>query len=603
MASSPPPTTIQPYGKASKCAPMSACLSCSKSKCKCVNRPDGRGCVRCRRLNKPCVPGEYARKAAAQKNNPVGRIAQLESKLDELISALGTTGRVASLDVSSSSPAVHDLAGQNACCVPSPHQGSAVTAGGATISSITPLGVPNATTTPASPSPRADLLPVFDFPPDVEDCLHSFCHRMLKYFPFMSPPTDLAWVRRERPFLLLCICAATSKSTPTRLALGTRIKQTVADKLLLGSHGTVSIDILLGLLTFLAWGHDTLLKSGINSFSRFTQLAMMVVFELRLNRPPTQETNMLSINKDDTSDGGGVDSREPSTALRGSPEHTLEERRAMMGCFYMSAVISSYFGQIDALQWTPYMEESLIVLDNSKECATDESFVHQIRLQRLSSEMENIRHQTAPPHSFYLKALRSNLDNAKGSIPQHLQSDAVLLDHVHFAELSILELALSRDTPSIQRVDCLYTCLQVVRAAMDNFLALPPAENPAKPFPCFVHQARSIKVAVDLSTLEDPAWDKSLARQTVDVLQFLDKVITDIRGISGVGGGGGDGDLWSATGYLTGVLRVFTAVRAWAASKLLEEGPSPFDQLDPLDMWATSLFSAATFECPENLFS
>ncbi|KAK8062662.1 hypothetical protein PG997_014759 [Apiospora hydei] len=597
MPSSPPPTATQPYGKASQCP--AACSSCAKSKCKCVNRPDGRGCVRCRRLNKPCVPGEYARKAAAQKNNPVGCIAQLESKLDELITALGT-GRVASLDVSAPVPAVSGLTGQITSSVP----------GGATVGFITPLAVPGTTITttttpPSPPPPRADLLSAFDFPPDVEDCLHSFCHHMLKYFPFMCPPTDLAWVKRERPFLLLCICAASSRSAPTRLDLGNRIKQIVADKLILGSHGTVSIDILLGLLTFLAWGHDTLLKCGINSFSRFTQLAMMVVFELRLNRPPTQETNMLSINKHSTgSRGSSTHSSEPSTALRGQPEHTLEERRAMLGCFYISAVISSYFGQIDALQWTPYMEESLVVLDHSKECATDESFVHQIRLQLLSREVESIRYLTVPPHSFYLKAFRSSLDSAKNSIPPNLQSDVILLGHVHFAELSILELALSQDIPSTQRVDCLYTCLQVVRAAMDNFLAVPPAENPTKPFPCFVHQARYIKVAVDLSTLEDPAWDKSLARQTVDVLQFLDQVITDIQSISAVGGScSGDGDLWSATGYLTGVLRVFTAVRAWCASKLAEDGPSLFDQLDPLDMWATSMFSAAAFECPEELFS
>ncbi|KAK7959813.1 uncharacterized protein PG986_004667 [Apiospora aurea] len=590
MPSSPPPTAIQPYGKASQCP--AACSSCAKSKCKCVNRPDGRGCVRCRRLNKPCVPGEYARKAAAQKNNPVGRIAQLESKLDELITALGT-GRVASLDVSTPALAVGGSTGQTASSV----------SGGATVGFITPLAVPSTTTT-TPPSrllpPSADLLSAVDFPPDAEDCLHSFSRRMLKYFPFMCPPTDLAWVRRERPFLLLCICAAASRSAPIRLDLGNRIKQIVADKLILGSHGTVSIDILLGLLTFLAWGHDTLLKGGINSFSRFTQLAMMVVFELRLNRPPTQETNMLSINKDNTSSSSGssTHSSEPSTSLRGQAEHTLEERRAMLG-------ISSYFGQIDALQWTPYMQESLVVLDHSKECATDESFLHQIRLQLLAREIESIRHRTAPLHSFYLKAFRSSLDSAKSSIPPNLQSDAILLGHVYFAELSILELALSQETPSTQRVDCLYTCLRVVRAAIDNFLALPPAENPAKPFPCFVHQARYIKAAVNLSTLEDPAWDKGLARQTVDVLQFLDQVITDIQSISAVGGGGGDrdGDLWSATGYLTGVLRVFTAVRAWCASKLAEDGPSLFDQLDPLDMWATNMFSAAAFECPEELFS
>jgi hypothetical protein len=172
---------------------------------------------------------------------------------------------------------------------------------------------------------------VSDFPPDVEECLQTFSHHMLRYFPFLHPATDPAWMRRERPFLLLCICASSSKSTQTRSILGDRIKQTVADRLVLNSHGVVNIDLLLGLLVFLAWGYDALLKGAPNSASRFAQLAMLVVFELRLNRQPTDETNMLSITP---------------LAIRGSEHsHALEERRAVLGCFYISAVfVFSPFG-------------------------------------------------------------------------------------------------------------------------------------------------------------------------------------------------------------------------------------------------------------------
>lgn len=145
----------------------------------------------------------------------------------------------------------------------------------------------------------------------------------------MHLPADLGWVRRERPFLLICICAATSKSANTRSVLGDRIKRTVADMLVLNSHGVVTIDLLLGLLTFLAWGHDGLLKGAPNSPSRFAQLAMLVVFELRLNRQPTEETNMLSIS---STHGAASVMRETEHT------HTLEERRAVLGCFYISAV-------------------------------------------------------------------------------------------------------------------------------------------------------------------------------------------------------------------------------------------------------------------------
>jgi hypothetical protein len=285
-------------------------MNCSKSKCKCVSRPDGQGCVRCHRLNKPCLPGASVRRAVAQEKNPINRIAQLEGKLDGLISTL-SAGRI-----TVSQPGT-DVSGQNA---------SAATLGGFT---------PVAATVPAGHFPASSPyhgqvpdLTATDLPTDVEECLSTFCHLWLKYFPFMHLPNGLNWMKQERPFLLLCICAVTAKSTLTRLALGKRIKQAVAERLVLDSPDIVNVDILLGLLTFLAWGHDMHKGGASISLSRFTQLAMMVVFELRLNKPPIHETNMISINNDTV---------EPPNHC--GAEHTLEERRAVLGCFYMSSVL------------------------------------------------------------------------------------------------------------------------------------------------------------------------------------------------------------------------------------------------------------------------
>lgn len=277
---------------------------------------------------------DSARKAAAQSNiNPVDRIAQLESKLDGLITALCT----GSIPPSGASPGVGDMAGTNAA-VPANGQSQAFSQPSAGASTTaTSMAVAGFTSTlPAQNTPvntmhqaPATGLVASDLPLDVEECLQTFCHSMLRYFPFMHPPADLAWLQRERPFLLLCICAASSKSTDARAVLGERIKQTVADRLVVNSHGIVNIDLLLGLLVFIAWGYDALLKVAPNSLSRFTHQAMLVVFELRLNRQPTDETNMLSIS----STHG-----EPSTIRVNERTHSLEERRAVLGCFYISAV-------------------------------------------------------------------------------------------------------------------------------------------------------------------------------------------------------------------------------------------------------------------------
>ncbi len=75
----------------------------------------------------------------------------------------------------------------------------------------------------------------------------------LKFFPFLHlPPTTRArQLQRDRPVLWLAIMAVSSKSRSRQLALYDRFKSTIARKVVLESER--NLDVLLGLLTFLAW--------------------------------------------------------------------------------------------------------------------------------------------------------------------------------------------------------------------------------------------------------------------------------------------------------------------------------------------------------------
>jgi hypothetical protein len=271
-------------------------MNCSRSKCKCVTRPGVQGCERCHRLNKSCLPGNSTRALNAQRNNPIARIAQLEGKLDGLVSLLGA-GRVLN--------------------APHPHAGSLSPPAS---NSSSPL---SSGATAAIPASSLSTSPAFE--PSPEECLTYFRNHMLKYFAFLYLPADAQWLRQERPFLFLCITAASSQSTQTKLALGERIKQTLTQRIFLDNDpGAVNIDLLLGLLTFLAWGHDHLLHGTAVRLSRFTQLAMTLVFDLRLNKPLPDDSNMLPVGGDCSTPRG--------------PTRSLEERRAVLGCFVMSSM-------------------------------------------------------------------------------------------------------------------------------------------------------------------------------------------------------------------------------------------------------------------------
>ena len=238
-------------------------------------------------MKKSCLPANHVRALKAQRNNPTSQIAQLEGKLDGLFSILEANQ---ALNCSSHSPrraaGIHEPAG---------------------LSSL--------------------LAFALDTSPG--DCLAYFRDHMLKYFPFLQPPTDVQWLRRERPFLFLCIMAVATQSTSAKIALGEHIRNTLAQRVYIDKDpALVNIDLLLGLLAFLAWGHDHLIHRVPHRVSRYTQLAMTIVYDLRLNKPSPDDSNMLP--------------KKGNSTFMQAPRCSLEERRALLGCYVMSSMYGPY---------------------------------------------------------------------------------------------------------------------------------------------------------------------------------------------------------------------------------------------------------------------
>lgn len=88
---------------------------------------------------------------------------------------------------------------------------------------------------------------------EAEECLNHFRTFKLQYFPFVHIPFEkrAAQLQKERPFLWLCIMAISSKSTARQYELGLKIREKVAQEMIVQADH--SIDLLLGLLTFIGW--------------------------------------------------------------------------------------------------------------------------------------------------------------------------------------------------------------------------------------------------------------------------------------------------------------------------------------------------------------
>jgi hypothetical protein len=105
-----------------------------------------------------------------------------------------------------------------------------------------------------STSPIGDNVAFYEIP-DVtaNNHLDTFSRSFLPFFPFIYIPASLSAsdLRQQKPFLWLVIMSLTTKSVEQQRAMGNTIRYIVSQKVV--AEHEKSMDILLGLICYLAW--------------------------------------------------------------------------------------------------------------------------------------------------------------------------------------------------------------------------------------------------------------------------------------------------------------------------------------------------------------
>ena len=243
-----------------------ACTACQRAKCKCILRASGQDCERCHRLGKQCQTMTTARKRVAKKSAS-SRTAQLEEKLEDLVTILRASqpqnGHLQSPNSEDSSPLMNSsnvghpltsrlesLATAAASSSSSsetqphsytiPHSHGSRSAGGSHVHT-SPSSVGEDTSSLDEPTPE-----------EAEMYLDKY-REWLKKFPCMVLPPDMtaAALRKEKPFLWLCIMNMTSMSVEQQMKLKDRVRQEVANRIIINHERTM--DCLQGLICYLTW--------------------------------------------------------------------------------------------------------------------------------------------------------------------------------------------------------------------------------------------------------------------------------------------------------------------------------------------------------------
>ncbi|KAF7916578.1 uncharacterized protein EAE98_010587 [Botrytis deweyae] len=586
-----------------------ACVNCAKAKVKCVEKNGVAACERCHRLTKDCQPITRTKRRKPVKRTAAARTAELEQKLDGLVSLLTAatqdqntppSSTVSDHTVSSnlrddiqpckyqtgsnvSNPPVRGLAAVdlklpanssyslNSIPIHPPLPGPAV---GRSLRDTS--GDYCATNIPTTTSPTS-LIPtgLALSPIEEENALYYFRTNSVRYLPFIiiSPDTDVHEFKKENPFWWLAIVMATAKSTSRQVALGMHIRQLLGQKLLIS--GERNLDLLWGLLTYIAWSQCHYQQRPV--WSSMIQLAMGLAFDLGLNKAPQKEAPHLLLNFD----------------ARGCPKPFIsaigsqQEKRALLCLYSLSSSFSLYVQKIDTLRWTSYADECLKILSEKPESLHDMLMTQIVRLQLIQEHVKDAPwYDTAgdgstafkAPAVFYLKALKNQMETFRQQIPNEVRENCTFLMHLYNTELTIHEVALSKephaDMPDSQRLESLCICFQSVKSWFELYFSTPCRDHTSFSFPIYTHMAHCMVALYRLSVFEDPQWDVQLVRQQLDLSLVLDQIIKiweNVKGEAGLDAGVikvDDVDIYTSNAKRIGL------IKTWWDAKVAGEASS-----------------------------
>ncbi|KAJ5291942.1 hypothetical protein N7478_001193 [Penicillium angulare] len=390
------------------------CQSCASSKVKCVrSTEDQPKCNRCLRLGKECAYRRSGRRFHGfQKDR---QIEALESRVKELMS-----DRVIA-SVEPSAPTSHLTSSTRSASFNENDNNE------------NNLGIDDVI--------KRGLLSIGT----ARHYLELFKSVLSPNFPFVviSSSISINQLRQERPFLLLAVLASASYDDfSLQRLLGKEVKKAVAARMILG--GEISFDMLQGLLVFLAWSHY---HSKPNRYTQFLQLAISLVIELRLDRPPQTEewkTPLLfetqqNLNK--------------KTYVR--PSWGTDEKRAVIGCYYLSYSTAVFLHKHSNFPYIPYFDECCRSLDQEEEYPTDKYIVHSFQLQHIAEKINRLstdhRNDLKKPMSgteLYVMSIKSDLEAFESRLPFKISTVPFLAIQFYATSLCLYQIALNHDQHS-----------------------------------------------------------------------------------------------------------------------------------------------------------
>jgi len=251
--------------------------------------------------------------------------------------------------------------------------------------------------------------------------------------------------------------------------------------------------------------------------------------------------------------------------------------------------------RVDALTWTPYMDECLQILSQHPVCDGDELLVALVKIQLLTEQLTRAIWQSpdsvAP--AYFSSALKSQLRDLKSQLSSQMQENresnlplvyrmfqkltfipAIIISHLLFLELSITESVDIKPkgtvsfAPDLQRFENLEASLQAVKKWFENHSSMSSYMYTGLTFMYWCNLGKCLFSLTHLAfEVDDPAWDRRAVKERVDIFGILDQVIQGFDNVSNIrqqeGFCGAEEDIYTRCSKLVRVMK-----RNWLADTI-----------------------------------
>ena len=330
-------------------------------------------------------------------------------------------------------------------------------------------------------------------------------------FVVVSDSTSAESMLERRPVLLRAICTvAMAPNLKRQQALVKELLRDIGARTLVNNEK--SIDILQGIIVFVLWFYPHIFWT--QQTTNLLHLAMAMANDLAIDR--------LTIN---TNFG-----QQTVKVLHGKAAATaapsMEERRVLLGLFYVTSMLSASFRKMTAMSFTPYMDDCLEALETAREYDSDLFLVQMVRIQRTIESIHTTEPSSAPAKA-HIKAFQHDIERLRTTDPCRDDNVFLCMEYLT-AEILMWEISLNallddRKRPITNHIEDLYRLVAALKSFFDVYFTIPPAAYLLLPFSVFGQFAHAFICLTKLASLDVEGWDLRAFNEVCNFSNFIDE--------------------------------------------------------------------------------